>query len=57
MTFGDFIRAVKAELKKDPSIVFDYDWERLMSYKEFGIGRFDELLEIINGLKSNLISA
>ena len=53
MTFGDFIRAVKAELKKDPSIVFDYDWERLMSYKEFGIGRFDELLEIINGLKSN----
>ena len=53
MAFGDFIRAVKAELKKDPSIVFDYDWERLMSYKEFGIGRFDELLEIINGLKSN----
>ena len=53
MTFGDFIRAVKAELKKDPSIIFDYDWERLMSYKEFGIGRFDELLEIINGLKSN----
>ena len=53
MTFGDFIRAVKAELKKDPSIVFDYDWERLMSYKEFDISRFDELLEIINGLKDN----
>lgn len=53
MTFGDLIRAIKSDLKKDPSIIFDYDWERLMSYKEFGIGRFDELLEIINGLKSN----
>ncbi len=53
MTFGDLIRAIKSDLKKDPSIIFDYDWERLMSYKEFNISRFDELLEIINGLKSN----
>ena len=35
MTFGDLIRAIKSDLKKDPSIIFDYDWERLMSYKEF----------------------
>ena len=53
MTFGDLIRAIKSDLKKDPSIIFDYDWERLMSYKEFNISRFDELLEIINGLKNN----
>ena len=53
MTFGDLIRAIKSDLKKDPSIIFDYDWERLMSYKEFDIDRFEELLEIITGLKNN----
>ena len=51
--FGDLIRAIKSDLKKDPSIIFDYDWERLMSYKEFDIDRFEELLEIITGLKNN----
>ena len=51
MTFGDFIRAVKADLKHDDSIVEDYDWERLRSYKN--IGRLDELMEIIEGLKTN----
>ena len=26
MTFGDFIRVVKADLKHDDSLVEDYDW-------------------------------
>ena len=53
MTFGDFIRAVKADLKHDDSIVEDYDWNRLMSFKELDIKRFDELVDIIKNLRVN----
>ena len=49
MTFGDLIRAVKADLKHDSSIVEDYDWNRLMSFKELDIKRFDE-----NGARNGL---
>ena len=51
MPLGDLIRAIKADLKHDDNIVYDYDWERLRSYKN--IGRLDELMEIIEGLKTN----
>ena len=53
MAFGDFIRAVKADLKHDSSIVEDYDWNRLMSFKELDIKRFDELVDIIKNLRVN----
>ena len=53
MTFGDFIRAVKADLKHDSSIVKDYDWKRLMGFKELDIKRFDELVDIIKNLRVN----
>ena len=51
MTFGDLIRAIKADLKHDSSIVEDYDWNRLMSFKELDIKRFDELVDIIKNLR------
>ncbi len=41
MTFGDFIRAVKADLIHDDSLVEDYDWNRLIGFKKFDINRFD----------------
>ena len=53
MAFGDFIRAVKADLKHDDSIVEDYDWDRFIGFKKFDINRFDELLEIIENLSVN----
>jgi hypothetical protein len=53
MTFGDFIRAVKADLKHDDSIVEDYDWDRFIGFKKFDINRFDELLEILENLSVN----
>ena len=53
MTFSDLIRAVKADLKHDSSIVKDYDWKRLMGFKELDIKRFDELVDIIKNLRVN----
>ena len=53
MAFGDFIRAVKADLKHDDSIVEDYDWNRLMSFKELDIKRFDELVDIIKNYQQS----
>ena len=53
MAFGDFIRAVKADLKHDDSIVEDYDWDRFIGFKKFDINRFDELLEILENLSVN----
>lgn len=41
MTFGDLIRAIKADLKHDDSIVEDYDWDRFIGFKKFDINRFD----------------
>lgn len=51
MIFGDFIRAVKATIKHDDSIVDEYDWERLRSFK--GVTRLNELIVLLERLKED----